>query len=282
MGQRTASTFLIEELASQGFIVVSVDHTYYSGRVEFPDGRVFDASRAPEIGIFQNSTLEEQNARGDTYTMIEARDQIAVLNALEAMNKDAGSPFFERLDMARVGALGHSIGGAAAAQACYMDDRIKAALNMDGWVFADVFHHGLAKPFFRMTGTPEVRPSPQELASDPALRAYWQRNDDDEAAVTEMLRKHGGYELSIHGINHSSFTERPLYSPVGSWGDAQELAPATAYSIIDAYAVAFFSHYLSGAQEPLLEENPSPYPQVQIITWPAKSWPGKAESQVSP
>ena len=39
-GHRTQNTYQVEDLASHGFIVVGVDHTYNSGPVAFPDGRV--------------------------------------------------------------------------------------------------------------------------------------------------------------------------------------------------------------------------------------------------
>lgn len=37
---RTWSTFLVEELASRGYVVITIDHTYESPGVRFPDGTV--------------------------------------------------------------------------------------------------------------------------------------------------------------------------------------------------------------------------------------------------
>lgn len=44
---RTAGTLLVEELASRGYVVVTVDHTYEASEVEFPGGRV-EVARVPD------------------------------------------------------------------------------------------------------------------------------------------------------------------------------------------------------------------------------------------
>ena len=46
-GRRTQNTFLAEELASHGYIVAGIDHTYNSGPVAFPDGRVVNSGPIP-------------------------------------------------------------------------------------------------------------------------------------------------------------------------------------------------------------------------------------------
>ncbi|HEX4700758.1 MAG TPA: hydrolase, partial [Pseudonocardiaceae bacterium] len=39
-GDRSVNTALVQDLASHGYLVVTVDHTYSDDEVEFPDGRV--------------------------------------------------------------------------------------------------------------------------------------------------------------------------------------------------------------------------------------------------
>jgi len=105
-GQRTQSTFLMEELASHGFVVISIDHTYYSGVVAFPDGRVIDARFAPRIEDFEHLTVDQVDAMDDKYAQILARDDSFALDQLQALNQDSASPFFGHLDMAHVGVGG--------------------------------------------------------------------------------------------------------------------------------------------------------------------------------
>ncbi|MBT9330264.1 alpha/beta hydrolase family protein [Paracidobacterium acidisoli] len=266
MGQRTQSTFLMQELASHGFIVVSIDHTWYSGRVAFPDGQVTDASGAPDIGNFDHSTIEEQLALGSRYTRIEAEDDIFVLDQMLALNNDPRSQWYRSMDANRVGALGHSLGGAAAEEACYLDGRIRAALNMDGWSFGDVLARGLNKPLMLMyeKGT-MMAPPDSELASlpEPAQR-YWQMDRENRAAVEAGLRRFGGFRLAIDGTSHWNFSDRALYSPLRSRTGAGTIAPARAHAIIGQYALAFFSRYLRGTQEPLLSRRSGTFPEADF------------------
>jgi dienelactone hydrolase len=46
--------------------------------------------------------------------------------------------FYRRLDLESVGALGWSLGGVLALQASRDEPRIKAAVNLDGWLYTDV------------------------------------------------------------------------------------------------------------------------------------------------
>ena len=59
-------------------------------------------------------------------------DETFVLNALQNDNLDEKSPWYGRLDTDRVGAFGHSFGGAASVQVCSVDPRVRSALNLDG------------------------------------------------------------------------------------------------------------------------------------------------------
>jgi predicted dienelactone hydrolase len=279
-GQRTQSTFLMQELASHGFLVASIDHTWYSGRVAFPDGRVIDSSRAPEIGNFDHSTIAEQLVLGSKYTLIEAEDDIFVLDQLLALSSDRQSRWYGSVDPTRIGALGHSIGGSAAEQAAYLDPRIRAALNMDGWTFGDVLTHGLNKPLMLMyeKGTILEPPSSQLSSLSESAQRYWQMDRENNTAVEAGLRRFGGFRLYIDGTSHWNFSDRALYSPLRSRTAAGSIAPMRAYTIIDRYAVAFFSLFLRGTSEPLLFCRPSPFSEVDFERITAQKTPSQGSA----
>src|SRR5579859_913928 len=194
-GERTEGTYQMEELASHGFIVVAVDHTFFGGLVEFPDGHVADSRNAPNIGNFEHSSVAEQWAVGGKYVRIEAQDDVFVLNQAAAMNQDPGSPLFHQIDMSRVGAMGFSIGGAAAVQMAWQDPRVKAVLNMDGWEFGDVAQQGLAKPMMVIyedkRGVLPDRPKDAGSPGSESSIAYrnWQFSMEDYANVTRTMKE---------------------------------------------------------------------------------------------
>lgn len=149
---RNFGTAVVEDLASRGYVVVTVDHTYETSAVEFPDGRVATESLPP----FSAETVLK---------MLEVRvDDIQyVLDQLELI-KEGRHPGDQPLpaglqqtwDLSKIGIFGHSAGGATAAQVMYEDDRFDAGIDMDGTMGhmpdnpLPVAQHGLDRPFMLM------------------------------------------------------------------------------------------------------------------------------------
>lgn len=72
-----------------------------------------------------------------------------VLQQLQKLNAgDLGGRFRGRLDLGRVGVVGHSLGGAKAAQFCHNDAQCKAGIDIDGIPFGSVVQESLHQPFF--------------------------------------------------------------------------------------------------------------------------------------
>ncbi|MGQ5637748.1 MULTISPECIES: alpha/beta hydrolase family protein [unclassified Streptomyces] len=127
---RTFNTLVIEELASWGYVVVAVDHPYDSGEVEFPDGRVV-VNRPDDASDKARTAAVEVRAADLRFVL----DQLTVVE--EGGNPDAEGRPLPRglggtLDLTRVGAFGHSRGGAASAAVIHLDERVRAGVDLDG------------------------------------------------------------------------------------------------------------------------------------------------------
>jgi fermentation-respiration switch protein FrsA (DUF1100 family) len=265
--QRTQNTYQMEDLASHGLIVVGIDHTYNSAPVAFPDGRVIRAVDVHDIANFSHTTVDQQIAIGDQEARIEAGDDILALNYLAAQNADPRSSWFQRADANNAGAFGHSFGGAVAAQTCYQDPRVKAALNEDGWMFGDVSTHGLDKPYMVM-GSDSPDPTPAQLNSpNVQVRRESRLDARDDENLYRMLRQFGGYLFTIHGVKHDNFCDRTLYSPLRWLTGAGTISPKRAHEIVEAYTLEFFSFYLLKKPAPLLNVTHSPFKEVQFENW---------------
>jgi hypothetical protein len=145
---RTFNTLVIEELASWGYVVVAVDHPYDSGEVEFPDGRVV-VNRPDDASDEARTAAVEVRAADLRFVL----DQLTVVEA--GGNPDAEGRPLPRglggtLDLTRVGAFGHSRGGAASAAVMRLDERVRAGVDLDGALYGPVGEHGLDRPFLLM------------------------------------------------------------------------------------------------------------------------------------
>src|SRR5580692_3558677 len=134
---RSTLTALAEDLASHGYVVAGIDHTYESFGTAFPDGRVTTclARQARRRG----TGSPEKVAAG------RAADVCFVLGELTGAHW--AWPGAGLIDPSRIAMAGHSAGGAAAIAAMLADSRIRAGIDMDGATHAPIPDHGLSRPF---------------------------------------------------------------------------------------------------------------------------------------
>jgi len=129
-GTFTDYTFLTEDLASRGYVVVAVDHTYEATAVEFPDGRI-------EQGMFGSSLT--RYTRSDPQALafvvsVRLADLRFVVDELTALNGAGDTAFAGKLDLARMALAGHSLGGLTAVRGVEKDARFRASISLDGFV----------------------------------------------------------------------------------------------------------------------------------------------------
>jgi predicted dienelactone hydrolase len=263
--RRTQNIFLTEDLASHGYVVAAIDHSYNAGRVEMPDGRVIqDAFGYEPIDVTKRTAAQIM----ETWNKELIRwvdDEVFVLTALQNENLDPKSFWYGRLDTSRAGAFGHSFGGAASVQVCSVDTRIRSALNMDGWTFGDIHHRAANQPIMFMYGAASI-PRPQDLNSkDPVARTEAELDLNDARQIDSSLNEYGGYKLYVDHTSHMDFTDHSLVSPWRNWTERGHIAPARIQTIVRSYVLAFFDKTLRGEDPPLLQSgDSSPFHEVRI------------------
>jgi dienelactone hydrolase len=265
-GQRTQNTFLVEELASHGFIVVAIDHTHNSLPISFPDGQRFDLSDRHGLINFETLPFKEQMTTFKRELDRQTADDILVLNEFLQKNATPESPWFRAIDTNRIGAMGHSFGGAVSVQTAFRDSRVRAALNLDGWNFGDISTSPLKKPVMFIYEQNAPPTAAFRVPHEPPIEKV-QIDGWDAANVRRTLSEYGGIVVAIHGAKHFNFADRSLYSPVRKLTEAGPIAPERVHLIVNRYALAFFSETLKGTTEPILHETASPFPEVTIEEW---------------
>jgi len=236
----------MEELASHGYIVFSIAHTYHAIATVFPDGRV-----VPADSVLANNFLKGISPAQDIYAehlRIWTDDTLFLINELESIQAgERQSLLVGKLDMARLGIFGQSFGGVTAVQVCSVDDRCRAGINLDAGLPGDYtrraidFH--LKQPFMFMLneGAGYIR-----------------------SRILGTLET-TTYAVTVRGSTHFNFTDLYFYSPALRFTKA--LGPIDGYrmvEIINSYTLAFFDQYLKGESSPLLDAPSPDYPEVTI------------------
>ncbi|CEG00583.1 Platelet-activating factor acetylhydrolase [Ostreococcus tauri] len=131
-GMKEQNSALLQELASWGYIVVTVDHPHDAALVLYPDGSTAD---------FRGYDMPNDKVPFDwwkfrnTHLRWRALDVLHALDQAIAMNDDEENDFYGRFDVTRVAAIGHSFGGAAVGMLSQMDPRIKCVIMLDPWMW---------------------------------------------------------------------------------------------------------------------------------------------------
>lgn len=227
---------LVEKLASQGYIVVGLNHTD-------PPEESFDPEN-PEDPQWR-AALQQRVA--DTEF---ALDQLEILN-----RNDPNGILTGRLDLDRVGILGHSFGGATAAAAMREDARFDVGINMDGTFFGEVVTQGLDRPFMLVH-------SESTAVFDPTQQQFF---DNLRSAAYEVTLKNAGhhYFSDLAFLTTSLFPNTELseqfnsVAPTPSNPNPVPIDPTVALDITNDYLRAFFNQYLKSQPDPLLNSTPT-------------------------
>lgn len=241
LGVRTENTAEAENLASQGYIVIGIDHNGAWESV-YPDGRIV-YNTDPNTSSFSDPTyavLILKNMKDIQFVM----DELALWNQSD--------PFFKgRLDLGHIGAFGWSMGGATAVELCANDSRCQAVVSLDGGGLITM------APF-----------------NQPLLYVYGDGGAGDDvsgffkpyfAALFGQLTNNA-YMFEIKGAIHYVFSDGPLAFDVSkafsSYGPprAAQLHMAAPLRI---YTLSFFNKYLKDQDDHVLDGPLPEYPEIQ-------------------
>jgi dienelactone hydrolase len=250
---RSTLTALAEDLASHGYVVAGIDHTYESHATAFPDGRV-------------TTCLAREAPRGDRKEEVAAGRAADVCFALDELTGvHPAWPGAGLINPSRMAMAGHSAGGAAAIAAMLADSRIRAGIDMDGATAAPIPDEGLARPFLflgkQSNYTPGNGGAVTTLRDQKLLRGAvitWER---DWELLTGWKRW-----LVVAGAVHASFTDLALLADQAGIDTGAGLSGARSLDITRAYVRAFFDQHLRSRPQALLDQ-PSPrYPEVTFCS----------------
>jgi hypothetical protein len=242
---RALYTTFYEQLASEGYFVVALDHPYDASVVEFPGGG------QPAYSTIPNVTVEVI----ETYLKVRAADARFVAGQLKKLCT-AGV-----LDTDKMGMFGHSLGGATAAGAMVKPSPIKAGIDLDGTIFVynttSVTDDGKK---FLMVGT-----------------SSHNSTTSDETSWGSFKNAQKGWvkEIAMQGFEHGTFAD--LGTVAVLLGLDKTLPPGTlepvigtvdvarARLIIGEYVKAFFEFALEGKKEGLLKGPNKKFPEAVFI-----------------
>ena len=256
-GFKEQNIYQVEELASHGYVVVAINHTYGAIHTLFPDGRavLVNQSALPE-GVSD----QEYDQASDTLSRQWSEDMDLILDELAVWNKAEDEWFLAgSLDLGKVGVFGHSTGGGAAVRFCLTDVRCQAVLGMDVW----------AEPAQSVIQEVVLRKPALLMNSENWISQNEPDRNGDLLNLLAEKSENVVIEITIEGTRHYDFSNLPMLSPLSATlGLKGPIDGELVLEIINAESVAFFERYLRGDKSINLEGVSQGYPELQYEVKP--------------
>lgn len=257
-------TILAEELASQGYLIAGINHSFGSAAtvVGRRGAQPLHALWRSTFGV----TLEAEGAWEDGVTEWAA-DIVFVVNQLTAEHRVGAEFFGNRLDLSQVFAVGHSLGGSAALLAGQLDPRIRGVVNLNGTARAAHTRFPVNIPVLWMRQDRSLLDSTAAArdlnVSVATLAAFLSRLDARRDTVMGRAWL-GSYLASIGGVLPSHFSDLPVvFGQIPRRGGVLE--PQRGMEIVRAYVVRFLAALIDRADPRELERLNRRYPEVDLV-----------------
>ena len=272
------------ELASNGYVVISLDHPYHAMFTKDSDGKTITVD--PE---FIQDAMRIQNGGGEeteeeiyeiTSKWIELRtaDMNFVIDTMEDTvaaegkegtvaadklgeawfvnddSKDSISEAIKLVDIQKIGLMGHSLGGATAVTVGRRED-ISAVIDLDGTMLGE------------QTGVKDGIPVINEDPYTTPLLSINNESHNQECVECEktgvdysnnVILKNAteGYSTYFKGSEHMNFTDLPLLSPfLSSLLGTGDIDAGECIDQVNGLVLKFFDSFLKGTGDFTVQES---------------------------
>ena len=237
-GTFTDYTFLFEDLASRGYVVASVDHTYDASAAELSDGRIARSRFGSYLTRVEQ--LDESEAR--QLEAVRLGDIRFALDEVERLQSQPDSPFAGHFNVAAMAVAGHSFGGLTALEALQVDTRLRAAVALEG-VMPDSSFAATNRPVLLLDANRKRWPEREQ--------GVWQKLQGPRLAI------------NLPGAGHLSLSDAVWYAkgtiPTGSLSPEQ-----TVSAIRDSVATFLDIHLGRRPEQALTQQLSVAYPKLEI------------------
>ena len=242
------------ELASNGYVVVALDHPHHAFFTKDTDGKTVTVDQefinsAMNIGGGDDEQVYEVTS---SWMKLRVDDGNFVLDTIKEA-KDSGSlgsawhtedatnvqSVIAMTDTGKIGYMGHSLGGATGVALGRVRKDISAVIDLDGTALGEIV--GIRDG--KCVCIDEPYPVPVLVLSQ-------EMNGDEEGAyanVTENMidLAKDGKLATFHGAGHMDFTDLPLFSPVlGSMFGHGDVNSEEFLTNVNGIVLNWFNYYL--------------------------------------
>lgn len=255
-GVRVSNTSTFMELASNGYVVCSVDHPYHSLYNIDTGGKltIVDRSFMEEIEDVNNDVFDEETkfSLEQKWMKLRTQDINFVLNTIVNNTRNGSGKVYGRINTDRIGLLGHSLGGAASIELGREREDVDSVINLDGDMLGEATGYADGRYIINR----KIYPVPLlNIYTDDMKRLLDSAANSSIELPQKLISETApqAYDMYIAGTNHMSLTDLPLFSPLlvkllsGTTDKMSSEQKADKYAVIEkmnSTVLQFFDCYL--------------------------------------
>ena len=249
-GYRGSNLSTFKDLASNGYVVCSIDHSYHAFFVQHNDGSttLVNMDFLNDAINITNGDYDEKTTYNKTHEWLDLRtdDMNFVLNKiLSNANREIPESVCALINPEKIGLFGHSLGGAAAAQLGRERPDVDAAIVIDGTMIGEelAFESGYATLNTEAYPVPLLNLYNDSHYEDAKLLGTAYNNLSASAHALEA------YNVVVRGSGHLNFTDLPLFSPaLARMLGTDEVDSPYCIETMNQIVLDFFDHTLKDAK----------------------------------
>lgn len=270
---RFVNTAQVEDLASRGYVVVTMDHTHETP-TEFPGGRFIPGVPADQLPdpAFTHKAVETRTA--DARFVLDQLERIARGQNPDAGGKELPDRLGEGFDLRNVGMFGFSLGGYATANTLLEDRRFAAGIDLDGTLqddrakgpLGEVAKRGLDQPFLLFGSDGSQRTDPDQDGYDRSWAGFWQAQRGwklNLGLAGAKQKAFTDYQFVFDQLFREIYGEDPIITSVMT-ALVGSVHPARSVLAQRDYLAAFFDQTLRNRPSLLLRGDVSRFPEVRF------------------
>lgn len=252
-GVNTSNETLFNELASHGYVIGSIDHTYHCFFTTHADGTTIwiDSGYMQEVSA-ENARSDPQGsfALYQKWMGLRMGDiNFVIDHILEETQNDQADRVYQLVDKSKIGVMGHSLGGSAALGIGRMREDVRAVIALESPFLYDI--QGVENGAF--VYTPEKYPLPVlNVYSDGAWNILGDRPQYAENFALLSDTPANAYNIHISGVGHLTLTDFALTSPILTRmlnGHASTTSAVECLTRINQITLNFFDSFLKDKGE---------------------------------
>ena len=214
-GYRGSNLSTFEDLASNGYVVCSIDHSYHAFFAKHTDGSttLVNMDFLNDAVNITNGDYDVETTYEKTHAWLNLRTEdmnFVLESVLNNTNKKIPESLYSLINKEKIGLFGHSLGGAAAAQLARERADIDAVIVIDGTMIGEEIGY--------KNGESVLNEEPYPV---PLLNLYNDSHYKDAQLegtaynnLSASAKAYQAYDTVIRASGHLNFTDLPLFSPV--------------------------------------------------------------------